>query len=168
MSFPTRTPVPLKGVSFAVEADAASSRVLNQLVRRFGGRPFAIKAASKALYHAVGVLSSPLLVSHLAAAHEAAARAGFSPRQARRLIEPIARATLDNFFHNGPAKSFSGPIARGDAQTIRLHLQALKFHPMLASVYRSLALYALDTLTQPGQQSASGIAAAKMMRNLNS
>ena len=150
MSFPTRTPVTLKGVSFAVEADAASSRVLNRLVRRIGGYPFAIKAASKALYHAVGVLSSPLLVSQLAAAHETAARAGFSPRQARRLIEPIARATLDNFFHNGPAKSFSGPIARGDVETIRLHLRALKPHPMLASVYRSLALYALEALPSPG------------------
>jgi predicted short-subunit dehydrogenase-like oxidoreductase (DUF2520 family) len=152
MSFPTRTPVTLTGVSFAVEADPAGSRVLNSLVRRIGGSPFAIKAASKALYHAVGVLSSPLLVSHLAAAHEAAARAGFSPRQARRLIEPIARATLDNFFHKGPGKSFSGPIARGDVETIRLHLQALKPHPILASVYRSLALYALDTLPSPGSK----------------
>jgi predicted short-subunit dehydrogenase-like oxidoreductase (DUF2520 family) len=151
MSFPTRTPVALKGVFFAVEADAAASRVLNQLVRRIGGRPFAIKAASKALYHAVGVLSSPLLVSHLAAAYEAAAHAGFSPRQARRLIEPIARATLDNFFRHGPARSFSGPIARGDVDTIRLHLQALKPHPILASVYRSLALYALEALPGPGR-----------------
>jgi predicted short-subunit dehydrogenase-like oxidoreductase (DUF2520 family) len=152
MSFPTRRPVTLEGVSFAVEADAASSRVLNQLVRRIGGHPFPIKAASKSLYHAVGVLSSPLLVSHLAAAHEAATRAGFSPRQARRLIEPIARATLDNFFRKGPAKSFSGPIARGDVETIRLHLQALKPHPILASVYRSLALYALEALPSPSRK----------------
>jgi predicted short-subunit dehydrogenase-like oxidoreductase (DUF2520 family) len=157
MSFPTRRPVTLKGVSFAVEADPASSRVLNRLVRRIGGRPFAIKAASKALYHAVGVVSSPLLVSHLAAAHETAAWAGFSPRQARRLIEPIVRATLDNFFRNGRARSFSGPIARGDVETIRLHLQALKPHPMLASVYRSLALYALDTLPSPGSKALEAL-----------
>jgi predicted short-subunit dehydrogenase-like oxidoreductase (DUF2520 family) len=164
MSFPTRTPVTLKGVSFAVEADAASRRVLNPLVRRIGGRPFAIKAASKALYHAVGVLSSPLLVSHLAAAHEAAARAGFSPRQARRLIEPIARASLDNFFRNGPAKSFSGPIARGDVETIRLHLQALKPHPILASIYRSLALYALDTLPSLGRKAGRKTLQASLRR----
>ncbi len=68
MSFPTRIPVSLQGVPFGVEADAASRRILNAIVRRVGGRPFAVKAASKALYHAVGVLSSPLLVSHLAAA----------------------------------------------------------------------------------------------------
>jgi predicted short-subunit dehydrogenase-like oxidoreductase (DUF2520 family) len=152
MSFPTHTPVSLQGVSFGVEADPATRRILNAIVLRLGGHPFAIQADSKALYHAVGVLSSPLLVSHLAAAQEVAALAGFSPRQARRLMEPIARATLDNFFLKGAGKSFSGPIARGDAQTIRLHLQALESHPMLAGVYRSLALYALDALPGPGRK----------------
>ncbi len=151
MSFPTRIPVSLQGVPFGIEADAASRRILNTIVRQIGGRPFAIHASSKALYHVVGVLSSPLLVSHLAAAQQAAALAGFSPRQARRLIEPIARATLDNVFRRGAGKSFSGPIARGDVDTIRLHLQALKPHPMLAGVYRSLALFALDALPTVGR-----------------
>jgi predicted short-subunit dehydrogenase-like oxidoreductase (DUF2520 family) len=68
------------------------------------------------------------------------------------LIEPISRATLDNFFLRGAGKSFSGPIARGDVQTIHLHLQALKPHPMLAGVYRSLALYALETLPASGKK----------------
>jgi predicted short-subunit dehydrogenase-like oxidoreductase (DUF2520 family) len=152
MSFATRVPVSLQGVPFGVEAEAAGRRILNAIVRQVGGRPFAVEAGSKALYHAVGVLSSPLLVSHLVAAHEAAILAGFTPLQARRLIEPIVRATLDNFFLRGPGKSFSGPIARGDVQTIDLHLQALKPHPMLAGVYRSLALYALKTLPAPGKK----------------
>ncbi len=146
MSFPTRTPVPLQGVPFGVEADAASRRVLNGIIRRIGGHPFPIKAESKALYHALGVLASPLLVSHLAVAHRLAGLAGFTPLQARRLLEPIARATLDNVFQRGAGKSFSGPLARGDAETIRLHLRALEPHPMLAGVYRALALHALDAL----------------------
>jgi predicted short-subunit dehydrogenase-like oxidoreductase (DUF2520 family) len=152
MSFATRVPVSLQGVPFGVEAEAAGRRILNAIVRQVGGRPFAVEAGSKALYHAVGVLSSPLLVSHLVAAHEAAILAGFTPLQARRLIEPIVRATLDNFFLRGPGKSFSGPIARGDVQTIDLHLRALKPHPMLTGVYRSLALYALKTLPAPAKK----------------
>ena len=83
MSFATRVPVSLRGVPFGVEADAGSRRILNAIVRQMGGRPLRVTAASKALYHAVGVLSSPLLVSHLAAAHEVAALAGIYP-QARR------------------------------------------------------------------------------------
>jgi predicted short-subunit dehydrogenase-like oxidoreductase (DUF2520 family) len=146
MTFPTRALVRLEGVPFAVEADPACRRILNAIVRRIGGRPFAIRAESKALYHALGVLSSPLLVSHLAAAQEVAALAGFSPSQAQRLLAPITRATVDSFFSKGADKSFSGPIARGDLETIRLHLQALKPHPMLASIYRSLALYGAEVL----------------------
>jgi predicted short-subunit dehydrogenase-like oxidoreductase (DUF2520 family) len=152
MSFPTRTPIPLQGVPFGIEADASSRRILNAIVRQIGGRPFAIKAASKALYHAVGMLSSPLLVSHLAAAQQAASLAGFNAPEARRLIEPIARATLDNYFLRGARKSFSGPIARGDVETIRLHLQALIPHPILAGVYRSLALYAIEALPAPSKK----------------
>ncbi len=152
MSFATRTPVPLQAVPFAVEADAGTRRVLNALVRRMGGRPFAVSAAHKALYHAVGVLASPLLVSHLAAAQEAALLAGFSPRKARELIEPIVRATVDNFFLRGAGKSFSGPIARGDVETIRLHLRAVHPHPMLAGMYRSLALYALEAIPGSGKK----------------
>jgi predicted short-subunit dehydrogenase-like oxidoreductase (DUF2520 family) len=152
MSFPTRTPVPLQGVPFGVEADAASRRILNAIIRRIGGRPFPVKAESKALYHALGVMASPLLVSHLTVAHKLAGLAGFTPREARRLLEPIARATLDNVFRRGAGKSFSGPLARGDAETIRLHLQALEPHPMLAGVYRSLALHALDALPTRGKR----------------
>jgi predicted short-subunit dehydrogenase-like oxidoreductase (DUF2520 family) len=151
MSFPTRNQVPLQGVPFGIEADAATRRILNAIVRQIGGRPFAIHGSGKALYHVAGMLSSPLLVSHLVAAQQAAALAGLSPRQARRLIEPIARATLDNVFLRGAGKSFSGPIARADVETIRLHLQALEPHPMLAGVYRSLAHFALDALPSPGK-----------------
>jgi predicted short-subunit dehydrogenase-like oxidoreductase (DUF2520 family) len=156
MSFPTRTPIPLQGVPFGIEADASSRRILNAIVRQIGGRSFAIKAASKALYHAVGMLSSPLLVSHLAAAQQAASLAGFNAPEARRLIEPIARATLDNYFLRGARKSFSGPIARGDVETIRLHLQALIPHPILAGVYRSLALYAIEALPAPSKKKLRG------------
>ena len=101
MTFPGRAPVPLQEVPFGIEADAATRRILNAIVRQIGGRPFAVETASKVLYHVVGMLSSPLLVSHLLAAQQTAALAGFSPRQARRLIEPIARATLDNLFQKG-------------------------------------------------------------------
>jgi predicted short-subunit dehydrogenase-like oxidoreductase (DUF2520 family) len=151
MSFPTRKPVELRGVPFGVEADPATRRILNALIRKVGGQPFAVNGETKALYHAVGVLSSPLLVSHLVAAQQTAALAGFSASQARKLMEPIVRATVENVFRRGAEKSFSGPIARGDGQTIRLHLQALQPHPMLADVYRSLALYALAALPGPAK-----------------
>ena len=112
---------------------------------------------AKALYHAVGMLASPLLVSLIAAAAQTADLAGLTPRQAQGLIEPIAQATLKNIFSHGAAHSFSGPVARGDAAAIHLHLQALLPHPMLTNVYRSLALYALEVLPAQNPEKIRGM-----------
>ena len=147
MSFPTRQIVPLKGVMFGVEAqEAAVRRELSALVRRLGGVPFAIKAETKALYHAAGSLASPLLVSTLVAAIKTAELAGLDAKTAVAWVRALAEATVTNVFARGPKRSFSGPFARGDVATIHLHLQALEEHPILADVYRSLARYAIEAL----------------------
>ncbi|HTY85277.1 MAG TPA: DUF2520 domain-containing protein [Silvibacterium sp.] len=147
MTFPTRRIVPLDGVLFGVEAsNPGVRRTLHGLVRRLGGQPFDVASKNKALYHAAGTLASPLLVAELAATIEAARLAGLDRRTAPRWVEALATATARNLFARGPGLSFSGPFARGDSATIRLHLQALQKHPILADLYRSLAVYALDHL----------------------
>jgi predicted short-subunit dehydrogenase-like oxidoreductase (DUF2520 family) len=146
MSFPTRKPVALDGVPFAVEAHGRLRMKLFALIRELGGAPFAIRAEGKALYHAAAVMASPLLVSLATAAVESARAGGLSEREAKSLLQPIMTATLANFFSQGGPKSFSGPFARGDAKTLSLHLAALALHPELDRIYRGLALHALDVL----------------------
>jgi predicted short-subunit dehydrogenase-like oxidoreductase (DUF2520 family) len=147
MTFPERKVVKLKGVLFGVEAeDAGCRRRLKALVLALGGEPFGIEAESKVLYHAAGTMASPLLVSALAAAEEMARLAGLSREVAARMTGALASATLSNVRKRGARKSFSGPLARGDAGTIQLHLAALGEHPELAGVYRALAQHALERL----------------------
>lgn len=147
MTFPTRSPVPLTRVLFGIETPSIPvRRTLNSVVRRLGGTPFGVDGRRKALYHAAGTLASPLLVSLLTAASETARAAGLSERDADAVVESLAHATIRNLFAFGKEKSFSGPFARGDAATVKLHLQALAGHPILAGVYRSLALHAFDSL----------------------
>ena len=147
MSFPTRRVVPLAGVMFGVEAkDAAVQRELHALVRRLGGVPFAVKAETKALYHAAGVMASPLLVAELTAAMETARLAGLDEKASAKWVQALAEASIRNVFARGPERSFSGPFARGDAGTIHLHLQAMEKHPVLADVYRALGRYAVARL----------------------
>jgi len=147
MTFPTRRIVPLSGVLFGVESpDLSARRTLHRIIRRLGGLPFDIASKNKALYHAAGTLASPLLVSELHAAIETARLAGLDRRTAARWVESLATATSRNLFRHGPDRSFSGPFARGDVHTIDLHLQALQAHPILADLYRSLALHALANL----------------------
>jgi predicted short-subunit dehydrogenase-like oxidoreductase (DUF2520 family) len=153
MTFPTRSPVPLDGILFGVEtASPAARRTLHQIIRKLGGHSFDISSKNKALYHAAGTLASPLLVCVLTAAIETARLAGLDSKTAGQWVEALATATSRNVFARGPSRSFSGPFARGDAPTIHLHLQALQKHPILADVYRSLALHALNTLPVRNRQ----------------
>jgi predicted short-subunit dehydrogenase-like oxidoreductase (DUF2520 family) len=154
MTFPTRRIVALDGVLFGVEApNPGVRRILHGLVRALGGQPFDVASKNKALYHAAGTLASPLLVAELAAAIKTARLAGLDPATAKRWVEALTTATVGNLFARGPGLSFSGPFARGDAATIRLHLQALQKHPILADLYRSLAVYALDHLPVQNRRS---------------
>jgi predicted short-subunit dehydrogenase-like oxidoreductase (DUF2520 family) len=147
MSFPTREVVDLQDVLFGVESQQPEvKRRLYALIRKIGGRPFAIPSAKKALYHAAGTLASPLLVSELTAAIATARMAGLSAGEARKLVGVLALATVRNVFEQGETKSFSGPFARGDVATISLHLRALAEHPIVAEIYRSLARNAVEAL----------------------
>jgi predicted short-subunit dehydrogenase-like oxidoreductase (DUF2520 family) len=152
MTFPTRRPVALAGVPFAVESSPQLRRKLFGLVRLLGGEPFRIDSPSKILYHAAAVMASPLLLSGLVAAQQTAMLAGLSRAHARRLLAPMAASTIENFAARGPEMSFSGPIARGDIDTMELHLRALSEHPILVEAYRSLARNALEYLPAPRRE----------------
>jgi predicted short-subunit dehydrogenase-like oxidoreductase (DUF2520 family) len=147
MSFPTRRLVDVRGTRFAVEVkDEATHNQLFTLLRRIGGRPFAIDSKGKAMYHAGAMFGSPLLVATLAAGVQAMREAGIDQGEALALLGPMAAATVANVQKQGLARSFSGPLARGDAATVKLHRQALAKHPLIAQVYDSLAQVAAKNL----------------------
>lgn len=136
----------LAGVPFALEGDAAATRLARRIVRDLGGESFALPAAHKAAYHAWATFTSPLWLAYLVTLEEAASVAGLTRPAARRMSLPIIRQTLENYSRLGPEHSFSGPIIRGDATTLAKHLSVLKKHPPVREVYVALALAALDRL----------------------
>jgi predicted short-subunit dehydrogenase-like oxidoreductase (DUF2520 family) len=147
MSFPTRRVIGLRGTHFGVEAaDTATRKRLFTLVRRLGGRPFAIAGDGKAMYHAGAMFGSPLLVATLAAGVRAMRAAGIGEEEALALLGPMAAATVANVQKQGLARSFSGPLARGDAATVKVHRKALTKHPLMAQLYVALAGIAAENL----------------------
>jgi predicted short-subunit dehydrogenase-like oxidoreductase (DUF2520 family) len=145
-SFPTRERVRLDGVLFAVEAAPAVWRKLATLVRALGGRPIRISSKAKVLYHAAATMASPLMVSAFEAAVATAKLAGLKPSDAEAVVAVLATATLRNYFEKGKERSFSGAFARGDVETVELHLRALLAHPKLNDVYKTLARNAVASL----------------------
>jgi predicted short-subunit dehydrogenase-like oxidoreductase (DUF2520 family) len=136
----------LTGVPFAMEGDDAATRVARRIVCELGGESFSLPASRKAAYHAWATLTSPLLLAFLVTLEDAARAAGFTRQDARRKSLPIIRQTLANYSRLGPAQSFSGPLVRGDAETVAKHLAVLKKHPGAREVYVVLARAALRGL----------------------
>ncbi len=146
MSFVAGEPPQLAEVLFSMEGDRKAFQVAKRIVKDLGGRAVVIEKRNKPLYHAFGAFTSPLLMAHFAAAEELAKKAGIGAQEARQAMRPIVLRTLENYFRRGAAKSFSGPLVRGDVDTIRMHWKALSKLPIEADVYRALVLEAIERL----------------------
>lgn len=146
MSFVRRAAASFEGVTFALEGDAAAKRLAAMIARDLGGTSFELKKADKPLYHALGAFSSPLLIAHLAAAEKIGKKLGLKPEQTRRVIGPILQKTLQNYVEHGAAAALSGPLIRGDVETIRKNLRALERVPGTQDIFRGLVKVAAGEL----------------------
>jgi predicted short-subunit dehydrogenase-like oxidoreductase (DUF2520 family) len=136
----------LAGVPFALEGDARALRVAQHIVQDLGGDAYPIRKKDKAVYHAWGTFASPLLTALLAASERVAALAGLDRKAARRRMIPILLQTLANYATFDAAGAFSGPIVRGDVDTVKRHLRVLRKDPVIRDVYVALANAALRYL----------------------
>lgn len=146
MTFVRRSRPSLAAVSFALEGDAPGVRVARRIVKDLGGQAYPIRKSDKAAYHAWGTFASPLFTSLLAATERVASAARVSPAAARRRMIPILLQTLANYASFGASGAFSGPIVRGDVDTVKRHLRMLRKVPGAQEVYSSLARAALHYL----------------------
>lgn len=125
-----------RGVTFTVEGDAPAVRRARRLAGSLGGRSKGLEPSAHARYHAAAVFASNHLVACLSvAARELAAATGGEASLDDLL--PLARAAVDNLSGEDLADGVTGPLARGDAGTVRRHLRALP--PESAELYRRLA-----------------------------
>lgn len=146
MTFVTGTQPTFKGVPLTAEGDPRAIAAARKIARRLGARFFMIRKRSKVLYHVLGALSSPLLVATLATAERVGLAAGLGRQQTRKMIAPIIEQTLRNYLEDSAAAAFSGPIKRGDVETVRRHLRDLRRSPDARQVYRALVRSAIREL----------------------
>jgi len=123
---PERAARSFRGATFVLEGELEAVRVADALVRAVGGCPAMIPPEGKALYHAGAVFASNYLVTVLGVAERLLERSGMGLEAAREALRPLALATVENVASSGPAAALTGPLARGDADTVRRHRAALE------------------------------------------
>lgn len=115
--------------AITAENNDAQSRATG-LAEILGLRPFVIADADRGLYHAGAVIASNYLVTLYRAASRLVAAAGAPPAA----LVPLMERTIENGF------DLTGPIARGDVETIERHLRDIdRAAPDLVAMYRALA-----------------------------
>jgi predicted short-subunit dehydrogenase-like oxidoreductase (DUF2520 family) len=96
------------------------------LAERLGMRPFEIDDEGRAAYHAAASVASNFLVTLEAAAETIASGAGLGRDDARALLMPLVRQTVENVAELGPEAALTGPIARGDEATVEAQRAAVE------------------------------------------
>lgn len=121
---------------------------LDQLLPLFASVGFktqTIESQSKPLYHAACVFACNYLNSLMEMSLSTAEAAGLERTQFWNSLQPLIQATLLNISEQGTAKALSGPIARGDLETISTHLVELENVSVhLKSDYADLGFRALE------------------------
>ncbi|MBN1554052.1 MAG: DUF2520 domain-containing protein [Phycisphaerae bacterium] len=142
----------IPGTFFFIEGDPPAVSMLEDLARAMGGHPVRIDSRAKPLYHAAAVLSANYLTTLLDAALDVYESVGLPRDEARKAMAPLVRATIENALSKGTVETLTGPIARGDAQIVRRHLEMLhEAHPAIEQLYRMIGRRTVELAARKGR-----------------
>jgi predicted short-subunit dehydrogenase-like oxidoreductase (DUF2520 family) len=149
----------LRGASFGIAGDAAAVEWAGQLVEAAGGTPLRIREKGFASYHAGAVMASNAVIAAIDAAAGLFAAAGIERGAALQALRPLCLTSAQNAFEMGPEAALTGPVQRGDADTIRAHVAALAGLPRpIADLYRASARALVDIARRRGLNGAAALA----------
>ncbi len=142
----------LPGCYFFCEGHGPAVSAAMQLAGDIGGVPVEIEPDRKTLYHAAACMACNYLATLQEAAIAAAMLAGIGELPARKALSPLVAATVNNVMNLGPGPALTGPIARGDVQTVERHLAALDATDVeLADIYRQLGRRTVQLARKAGK-----------------
>jgi len=142
----------IPGSTFAVEADEPLLSTLKDMATALDGHWIELKASDKVAYHAAAVIACNYLVTLVKLATDLWQSFNIPPSQATQALLPLIRGTIRNIDTVGIPQCLTGPIARGDIETIKKHLGALqRVAPALLSTYQELGLQTIPIALAKGK-----------------
>lgn len=141
------------------EGDDKALAALAPLITALQMQLVEIQAKNKPLYHAAAVMACNNLSALMEAALQLGEAADIERDVMWKSLKPLVDSTLENIDQQGPAKALTGPVARGDVDTVKSHIQAMQTSDAVSGdlerSYNALGLVALQLAghkTEPSQQ----------------
>lgn len=135
----------LPGSIFSVEGEEEAINLGKKVAKDLGGEAFVIEKEAKPLYHAAACIASNYLVTLIGSSLAFLEGAGIGKDKALEAIFPLVKGTLNNINNLGGTVALTGPIARGDENTILEHLEAInRITPDWLEFYKVLGTKTVD------------------------
>ena len=126
--------------------DSARTRLAGHL----GARTLDIPPGKKPTYHAAAVISSNFPVVLASVAGHLLHDIGVPDSSAYQAVESLMSGALANMRQALPDDALTGPIVRGDAETVGKHLRGLQGHDAALAAYRALSSAAVEIAQRRG------------------
>jgi predicted short-subunit dehydrogenase-like oxidoreductase (DUF2520 family) len=138
----------MHGAIFGVTAAASILPIAQALVLEIGGEPAVIAEGDRIAYHAALAWSANFLNVLIAEGMDQLRSIGVA--DPARALAPLLGAVLDNVLRSGD-QALTGPIARGDAQTVAEHLRIMNERSLeVRNAYEVLARLTVRRATGAG------------------
>ncbi len=146
-TFPEKS-LPLKiwnGIVCTYEGDEENRQMLSEMCSRFGARLLPVTPDQKTALHLAAVVSANYMIALFSWAENIISDAGINELPANEILGNIIEQVAANYKNQSAENILTGPLARGDSETIEKHLEYLKNYPAKYSIiYKKLAELLLD------------------------
>ena len=133
-----------------IDGENAARSTSRRLAGHLGARTVDIPAGKKPAYHAAAVIASNFPVVLASVAGHLLHDIGIPDSSAYQAVESLMSGALVNMKHALPDDALTGPVVRGDAETVKKHLSALRGHGGASEVYRALSAAAAEIAERRG------------------
>ena len=108
-----------------IEGDEKYINKLEEIFKTLGNSYKVINKENKSLYHLASVMSSNLVLGLINCGLNYLKLSGFDDNEAMEALYPLIKNNIENIRVNGCKASLTGPLERGDLNTIKSHIDAM-------------------------------------------
>jgi predicted short-subunit dehydrogenase-like oxidoreductase (DUF2520 family) len=147
-----------------IDGENAAKNMSRRLAGHLGARVLEIPPGKKPAYHAAAVISSNFPVVLASVAGHLLHDIGVPDASAYQAVESLMSGALTNMRQAQPDDALTGPVVRGDTETVGKHVRALRGHGAASDVYRALSAAAVEIAARRGVDPKKLLAVTGLLR----
>lgn len=160
----TKSTDSFEGTWFDIEGDDHFLKMLEKIAIDLNAKTFRVEPKAKPYLHASAVVASNYLVVLAGLISQISEQGNVDKQTLLKALTPLMENTLQNINELGVVNALTGPIARGDINTIQKHLESLKNVPEVCSLYKTLGIEAVKIAEQKNGASQALVEIKKLFR----